>query len=300
MSSVSAKQSLNSCRCVAATGDRCGEGAAWHVEEKAIYWTDINRFLVHRLDVSNASVTTWYFDEPVTAIVCTDRPEILLVVFGSKVCLWSARENRIVREIYRLQEWPAVRFNDARADVRGSLWAGTMANNVAPDGSNREIIGSDGVLFRIDPDGSWQIWKRGIGISNTVVWSPDCKHFYFADTLANTIYSYTYDEAQGSISEEHPFLRHDRGVPDGSAMDAEGFIWNTRPLGQCIIRIAPSGEVAEVHELPVLKPTTCCFGGPNLSTLYITSASSPERLAGCLFALDTGTWGLPEPRFRVI
>lgn len=110
---ASAEQSLHSCSCVAATGDRCGQGAAWHAEEKAVYWTDINRFLIHRLTVTGSSVTTWYFDEPVTAIVCTYHPETLLVVFGSKVCLWSPRYNRVFRDIYRLAEWPTMRFNDA-------------------------------------------------------------------------------------------------------------------------------------------------------------------------------------------
>lgn len=127
-------------------------------------------FLIDRLDVSDGSVRTWYFDELVTAIVCTDRLEILLVVFGSKVCLWSPWENRIVREICRLEQWPAVRSDDARADSRGSLWAGTMANNVASDGSNREVKGSVRVIYRIDPDGGARLWKEGIGISNTVVW----------------------------------------------------------------------------------------------------------------------------------
>lgn len=300
MTSGSAVQSLDSCRCVAATGDRCGEGAAWCAEEQSVYWTDINRFLIHRLHVPDGSVTTWYFDEPVTAIVCTDRPQTLLVVFGSKICLWSPRDNRIVRDLYRLEEWPAMRFNDARADVRGSLWVGTMTNNVASDGSHREVSGTDGVLYRIDPNGRAQIWKEGIGISNTIVWSPDHKQFYFADTLANCIYSYSYDETQGSISEERQLLCFDRGVPDGSAIDAEGFIWNCRYQGQCIIRIAPNGEVAEVHELPFLKPTTCCFGGQDLSTLYVTSASSQDRLAGCLFALDTKARGIQEPRFRAV
>ena len=54
--------------CVAATGDTCGEGAVWSAEEAAVYWTDINRFLIHRLDVADRSVRTWLFDEPVVAL----------------------------------------------------------------------------------------------------------------------------------------------------------------------------------------------------------------------------------------
>jgi sugar lactone lactonase YvrE len=84
-----------------------------------------------------------------------------------------------------------MQFNDARADGRGVLWTGTITNNVASDGSHYEICGSDGVLYRIDPVGNARVWKQGIGISNTLDWSPDRKQFYFADTSANTMYVYS-------------------------------------------------------------------------------------------------------------
>jgi sugar lactone lactonase YvrE len=75
--------------CVAPTGDVCGEGAVWHAAHDAVHWTDINRFLIHRFTPANQSVRTWFFDEPVTALTLTDRPEVLAVVLGSRVILWD-------------------------------------------------------------------------------------------------------------------------------------------------------------------------------------------------------------------
>ena len=138
--------------CVAPAGDRCGEGAVWHAAHSALYWTDINRFLIHRLTLADLCVRTWSFDEPVTALTLTDRDDVLAVVLGSSVILWEPASDLRHKPIYRLAGWPSVRLNDARADPRGSLWAGSMRNNVNPDGSSREAGGKDGILYRIDPD----------------------------------------------------------------------------------------------------------------------------------------------------
>ncbi|MGB7133637.1 MAG: SMP-30/gluconolactonase/LRE family protein, partial [Candidatus Sulfotelmatobacter sp.] len=122
--------------CVAPTGDVCGEGAVWHAEHQAVYWNDINRFLVHRFTPADHAVRTWLFDEPVTALTLTERPETLAVVLGSGVILWEPETDVRHDFIFRLEEWPKVRLNDARADPRGSLWIGSMRNNVNFDGSS--------------------------------------------------------------------------------------------------------------------------------------------------------------------
>lgn len=86
---------------------------------------------------------------------------------------------------------------------------------------------ADVVLYRIDPDGTVSEWKRGIGISNTVAWSPDGATFYFGDSIANAIYHYRFDSLTGEIHGETPFLAgYERGLPDGSVIDADGFLWN--------------------------------------------------------------------------
>jgi sugar lactone lactonase YvrE len=178
-----------------------------------------------------------------------------------------------------------------------------MRNNVGADGSSGEAGGSDGILVRVDPNRGVTEWKRDIGIANTVAWSPDHTRFYFADTLENRIWVYSYDIKTGSIEGERTFFQgFERGLPDGSSVDSEGYLLNCRYSGKCIVRVAPDGEVDRIIEMPVTNVTSCTFGGTDYRTLYITTAANGapenERLAGGLFSLRTSTPGQPENRFR--
>jgi sugar lactone lactonase YvrE len=117
------------------------------------------------------------------------------------------------------------------------------------------------------------------------------------------IWAYDYDFATGAISGERPFLQgFSRGLPDGSTMDAEGYLWNCRFYGNCIVRVGPDGVIERAVEMPVKNITTCCFGGAELKTLFVTTASAQapagDRLAGSLFAIRTGVKGQAENRFR--
>lgn len=284
--------------CVAPAGDICGEGAVWHPEEKALYWTDINRFLIHRFVPEKDATFSWIFDEPVTSMNLTTDPHRLLVVFASRVGLWSAPTHPHVETLFTLPTAPEMRCNDAGVDPRGALWVGTMRNNVGPRGENLDVIFTDGVLYRIDANGIATEWKRNIGVSNTVAWSSDHKIFYFGDSIANTISSFDFNMETGAISGEQPFLDgYELGAPDGSTIDEEGFLWNTRPGAGALIRVAPDGRVDQIVPLPVSHPTTCTFGGRDLRTLYITSARSADQLSGGVFGVEMEIGGLPANRF---
>jgi sugar lactone lactonase YvrE len=287
--------------CVAPTGDRCGEGVLWHPDEEAVYWTDINRFLIHRWTPGDSCVRSWFFDEPVTAVLLTDSSENLVVVLGSGVILWEPHSDARSEPFFRLENWPSVRLNDAGVDPWGSLWVGSMRNNVNADGSAGEVGGTDGALYRIDPDDKATECLRNIGLSNTIVWSPDRSQFYFADSLADSIDVSEFDH--GELKNPRPFLKNfGRGAPDGSAVDSEGYLWNCRYGGACIVRVAPSGAIDRIVEMPTANITNCTFGGDGLKTLYITTAAfgaSPgDRFAGGLFAMQTDVAGQTENRFQ--
>jgi sugar lactone lactonase YvrE len=285
-------------RCVAPAGDICGEGAVWHPAHNALYWTDINRFLVHRFYPAAGAVESWFFDEPVTSVNLTTHDNTFVLTLASRVALWSPRTHPELKILYALADAPTMRLNEARVDPRGSLWIGTMRNNVGPRGEELSVQFAGGVLSRIDPGGQVTEWKREIGISNTMAWSPDRRTFYFGDSDANVLWAFDYDAQTGSIANERTlFANFNKGLPDGSAMDAEGFLWNARYDGGCVVRIAPDGRVDRVVELPVSRPTTCAFGGADRKTLYITSARSAEQLSGSLFALELEVSGVPDGRF---
>lgn len=291
--------------CLSPAGDRCGEGITWHAAERAIYWVDINRFLLHRYSFGQQTTQSWFFDEPVTSVVQTSDETVMLVVLASKLILWHCRSDKRVLLPFSLPGYPRVRFNDARVDPGGALWVGSMRNNVAFDGSALSAGGTDGILFRFDPDYRVSEWVRGIGISNTIAWSPDRTTFYFADTLANRICAYNYDVTRANIVRERPFFEgFGRGLPDGSTVDSEGYIWNCRYGGSCVVRIDPRGNVDYILEMPTANPTTCTFGGPEGDVLFVTSAAlesaTSDRLAGSVFAVKTSVRGLDENRFKLM
>jgi sugar lactone lactonase YvrE len=287
-------------RCLVPSGDKCGEGAVWSADENSVYWTDINRFLIHRYDLTSGCLRSWFFDEPVVAISLTSKPDQMLVALASKLIKWWPATDRRRDFGFALPGSPRVRFNDGRTDPAGNFWVGSMKNNVLADGELGDAGPGEGLLYRVDRGGRVTEWRKDLGISNTLCWSPDRGTFYFGDTLANEIYSYDY--ADGAISNERVFHNgFGRGAPDGSAIDSAGYLWNCRFGGGCILRLAPDGSLDRVIEMPVQNITTCTFGGPDLKTLFITTASivSPpgNRLAGSLFALDVETPGMPENAF---
>ncbi len=289
-------------QCIAPAGDVCGEGALWCASEAAVYWTDINRFLVHRLNSGTNAVESWHFDEPVVALSLTTEEGRLLVALASKLVWWWPATDRRADHGFVLQGAPEVRLNDGRADPEGNFWVGSMRNNVLPDGEAGEAGGTDGVLYRIAPDRSASVHMDGLGISNTLCWIPDGSTFYTADTLANEIYA--FDVTRDGITNRRMFFgADDRGLPDGSAMDGNGDLWNCRFFGGAILRITSDGTLREVIEMPVRNITTATFGGPDLKTLYITSASAlrnpGDRLAGSLWAIRTGVAGQPENRVKI-
>jgi sugar lactone lactonase YvrE len=290
--------------CIVAAADFCGEGVLWDRDSQSIYWTDINRFLVHRYSLAEGAVKTWFFAEPVTCVMQTSRKGTLCLSLGSGLVLWEPASDAPHLKLFALPGWPFVRCNDAGIDPGGRAWVGSMRNNVKEDGAPGQDGGEDGVLYRVDGTGASLECRRGLGISNTLLWSPERTRFYFGDSLKNCIWSYEYDLATGNITGEQPFFEgFARGLPDGSAMDTDGYVWNCRYDGGCIVRVAPNGSIDQVIEMPVSRPTNCTFGGPGGNVLYVTSASPApghwERFGGGLFALETDVTGMPENAFKV-
>jgi sugar lactone lactonase YvrE len=194
---------------------------------------------------------------------------------------------------------PGNRFNDGKVDRAGRFWAGTknLANNAQATGS----------VYRLDPDGTAHRVAGGISCTNGIAWSPDNRTMYLCDTWARRVYRFAFDLDAGTAHGRTLFaeLAPPEGYPDGLTVDAEGFIWNAHYDGWCITRYAPDGRIDCVLQMPVQHVTSLIFGGPDLTTLYVTSASMrlsederrAQSLAGHVFAFEPGVKGLPEPCF---
>jgi hypothetical protein len=169
-------------RCRALTGDRCGEGAVWDDADRALYWCDINRFLVHRFDEESASVKSWVFDEPVVAVALTQTPGQLLLAQASRLTQWWPASDMRRDVGFHLDDYPIARLNDGRPDRQGNFWVGSMQNNVKSDGDldhaveGHWTLPGHGKLFRITRGGAHAVYRTEVGISNTVLLEPRWPH----------------------------------------------------------------------------------------------------------------------------
>jgi sugar lactone lactonase YvrE len=276
--------------------NRLGEVPVWDVAEQALYWVDIEGKLLQRLTPATGKVERWQMPERIACFALREKGG-MIVAFASGIAFYDLDTGGI-EWIARPDPVPTNRFNEGKCDRRGRFWAGTMDDRLKEHSAS---------LFRVDPDLRVTKVLDGIGISNSIVWSLDDREFYFADTLDGVIDRFDFDADKGAISNRRRVVDlHDTGIgPDGSTIDTEGYLWNAQWDGWRVARYAPDGRLDRVVELPVQKPTSCMFGGPDLRTLYVTSAIwdlTPEQLkdqpmAGGLFALDVGIGGVPEPRF---
>jgi len=276
------------------------EGPFWDARDQALYWADIVGRLACRLGPDG--YRQWRLPEPVSAVIPCVRGGVL-VTLASGVYRFDPQapgNEPVLERLCVADATPGNRANEARCDAQGRLWLGTMQNNIAEDGSDLPITRRSGGLFRIDPDGSVTPLLSDLGIVNTLLWNAAGDQLICGDTLDAALYRFVI-QGDGRLVERDTWAcPHPRGVPDGSAMDADGYVWNARWGGHCLLRFAPDGCLDRIIELPVSHPTSCVFGGPNLTRLYVTSAMPGEaanELDGAVLMADVGVVGMPCTRF---
>jgi sugar lactone lactonase YvrE len=274
--------------------DRLGECPLWHPAEQRLYWIDSRAPAIHRADLATGT----HESRPLDAVIgsfafCRSGGLLLATATGfHRFDFEAGQASPLVDPEANL---PDNRFNDGRCDRVGRFWAGTM-NDVRRDPT--------GSLYRLDADASIHLIRGDIIVPNSIAWSPDDRTMYLADTYRTVIHAYDFDLADGAVSNGRIFAdtAGRKGRPDGSAIDEAGCLWNAEYAGGSIVRYAPDGRIDQVVDMPVSQPSCCCFGGPDLGTLFVTSATqrlSPEDLAaqplaGAVFAINVGVKGLPE------
>ena len=278
--------------------DILGESPLWDDLAQCLYWLDIRRPALRRLCPATGQVDSWPLPGLAGSIALTDDQRLLLAL-PQKIVLFDPATGAMTPFVEPPPQPDGHRFNDGRCDAQGRFWVGTMHNVTrAPEG----------VLYRLEGSGPMVPVRTGICIPNSLAFSPDGRTMYFADSLRYAIFAHDYDPATGTMGVERVFATSTPpAFADGSAVDAEGFLWNAQFNGGQLVRYAPDGRIDRVLPLPVQRPTCCAFGGPELDMLYITSASQnmseaemqAEPLAGALLAIKVGVCGLPEPRFSL-
>lgn len=281
-----------------------GESAVWDGRQNKLCWVDIVGKSIHRLCPSSGKHEKWSFPDLITSIGLRNDGGAI-VGLRKSIALWEfADDLHVVAEIE--PELPGNRLNEGIVGPDGAFWIGTMQDNIAADDTPQATTAKAGRLYRYSHGALHSVSDDRFGITNTLIWT-DNGRLITADTEDNVIYSYALDANSWALHDRRSILSgFDRGLPDGSCMDAEGFIWNCRVAGGgCVVRFAQDGKIDRVVDLPCSWPTSCAFGGPGFDTLFVTSARftmSDEHLAlnpheGAVFAVRTGICGLPANRF---
>lgn len=290
-------------RLVLAADDVVGESLVYDDVREALVWVDICGRRIQRLWLRDARREIWPTPVFPTSIGLR-RDGGAVVGLLKQVALWDFGGG--FAPLATLEpDRPDNRLNEGCVAPDGSFWVGTMQNNLTAEGAPQAITVHSGALWRVEPGGAVsRLTPSAYGIANTLVWTRDGR-LLAADTLANTIYRFGWGPT--GLGDRQVFASGlQRGLPDGSTLDAEGYLWNCRVAGgSCLARYAPDGTLDRLVELPCTCPTSCTFGGPDLATLFVTSsrfALTPEHLMdhpgeGALYAFEPGVVGLPANRF---
>lgn len=272
-----------------------GEGPIWH--GGAVWFVDIKGRRVHRYDPAAEERRSFEAPDQVTFLAPCVGGGFVAGLKGGLHYFDPETGFEFLSEIEpaELDNRP----NDATVDAKGRLWLGTMH-----DGEEA----ASGALYRLDASGAAIRLDDGICITNGPCVSPDGTTFYHTDTLEKLIWAYDLSEG-GTLTNKRQFFRlpDQNAWPDGSVVDSEGHVWTALWGGHGAIRISPEGQIVERVALPAPNITKPCFGGPDLKTLYFTSARkglSPadlaaHPLAGGLFAIAAAVAGQPQHEVRL-
>lgn len=286
--------------CVVQSADQLGETPLWCDRTQKLWWLDIERPKLQSFDPATGA---------------HDRIEMPGTFLGSQALTQAG--GRLLATDLRLglfdlddgSSMPLAavetdmdnRLNDGRVDGRGRFWVGTMDN---------QLHRPNGGVYRIDPDGAVTKFLSDVIVSNGIAFSPEGTTLYFTDTRRYTSWAFDLDLDDGVITNRRLLADYSASGdrPDGACIDVDGCLWTAFFAGGRIVRYRPDGVIDRTIRLPVTNPTCLCFGGADLKTLYVTSATkflSPETLAaeplaGALFAIEGVGQGLPENRFGKI
>lgn len=282
-----------------AAGCALGEGACWHPGRQSLLWVDILGRQVLEAALGDERTVVRPVPRLVGAVVPAQAGDLVVALQDGLHRLDPATGATRPFATAPGHDAATCRFNDAKCDPQGRLWAGTMALDEAP---------GRGALYCFSHDGGSRRWREGVSVSNGLAWSPDHRTLYYIDSPTRAVQAFDFDPATGALTRPRVAFSTAAtpGFPDGCTIDAEGHLWIAFWDGACVARWDPvRGRRLETVRVPAARPTTCAFGGPRLDRLFITSAScrlsaagrqaQPE--AGHVFVAEVGATGVPADFF---
>jgi sugar lactone lactonase YvrE len=274
-----------------------GEGPFWDDAKQELYFVDITNKQIKIFSPSDSSVRTIQFSQEVSAVFLDQNSELIV---AARDGVFAASQDGALKTLLAPiePEDTSIRTNDAKCDSTGRMWVGTMAFDFTPGVAT---------LFTLDSKGLKEVVPV-LTIANGMGWSRDQKNMYFIDSPTGRVDIFDCDLHSGELQNRWPFITFDvtGGIPDGLTTDEDGGIWVAFFGGGEVRRFDPSGELTHVVTLPVKQVTSCCFGGKDMSELFITTARyamnseslAREPLAGSLFKLSTTFKGSKSHRYE--
>lgn len=267
-----------------------GEGPVWNAERDELIWVDIDAGLVHRLDPARNRTSRVAIGQSVGVAVPRRHGGLALGVRdGFALVEDGASHVAVVAPVEA--DNPDTRMNDGACDRAGRFWAGTLSASGLPCAALYRWTGERQPTRVLD----------GVTISNGIGWSPDDRQMYYVDTVTGGVDVFDFDSASGDITNRRQAISIEpaAGKPDGLAVDTDGGVWVALWGGSAVHRYAPDGSLDRRVKLPVTQVTSCCFGDPDLGTLYVTSAARgvDDPHAGAVFGCRPGCAGLPGAAF---
>ncbi len=288
--------------CVVDAGAELGEGPFWDDRAQCLWWVDIYGQSIHRYDPKTGENLSYAAPEPPGCLA--PRADSGLIVAMKSGFYFFDPLSRIFTHIADPEaELTDTRFNDGRTDRQGRFWAGTIFE---AEGKSTEFIAG---LWRMDGDQKVTRILDGIGCANGLAFSPDSRLMYFTDSETHLVWQFDFDAETGTPTNRRVFLDFtaDGYVCDGATVDSDGNFWMAAPFHSQVLAFSPSGESLTRIDMPTDMPTCVEFGGPDLATLFVTTARyhrSDAELAGQtapggLFAVTgTGAKGIAPTPFR--
>lgn len=280
-----------------------GENPVWDMKRQVLHYIDNSGRKVHSFDPATGVARS--FDMPSVITTLALRQDGGAVVTMRTGIHFLNLETGELELVHPLPDPPPYLYNDGKVDRRGRFLIGASTANFANPGT-------EGGLFRLDPDLTLTRLDTGIHFSNGPCWSPDGGTFYFSDSWLNTVYAYDYDVETGSVSGRRDFVDTSDlgGLPDGATVDANGLIWVAIFRAGKIAAFRPDGVLDRLFDMPVKLVSSVAFGGPELDRLYVTTIAhdvsagrdaghdAADEQAGSLFVIEgLNAHGRPEPVF---
>ncbi len=278
---------------------RIGEAVIWSVAEQAIYWSDILGHKVYRykpLLGEKGTTDSWPVKQNITSIGFSKNDTLVGTLYDGFYALDIINDSHTKISVPNI-DYTAIRFNDGAVDTHGQYWSGTMHTD---DPMNNCL----GELYRFDEAGKSSLQDEDYHCTNGPCFTSDGSIMYHTDTLIRQkVYRCELDK-DGNLISRSTFIHFDKEgtYPDGMCLDKDENLWVALWGGWGVNQYSPNGTLLQHIKLPVAQVTKCIFGGENLDTLYITTASEylsdedreNQPLAGCLFSYKTNTQGKAE------